>query len=160
MLLGIRRDDIPEVITGVETADVGAGARDFHVANHFGEHRRRADAEVIRNRIRFGLPFKVNARGFRIFRHDWRKIFRLEKFRWRKHVGFLNRSAANDRRALMRIQFAMLLPVLHFRAAAGNRNLALAGLRIRFYGGVAVRADQRLKVFAADFRARLWRTGA
>ncbi len=97
----------------------------------------------------------MNARCFRVFRHDGRKIFGLKKFGRRKHVGFLNRSAARNCRTLVRIEFAVFLSVSHFRAAAGNRNFALARLRVRLYRRMAVRTDLREEVFAAHCRARI-----
>src|SRR5256885_11505536 len=108
LLLGVRRDHVPEIISRIEAANVRARAGNLHVANQFGEHRCRANAKVVRNGVGFGFPFKVNARGLWIFRDDWREIFGLKKFRRRKHVGFLNRSAASNRRTLVRIKFAAL----------------------------------------------------
>ena len=70
-LLGVHRNDVPEIIAGLESGDIDARPRDPGLLHGFREHRRGAYAQYIRNRLGDRFPFKMHCGLFRIL-HDER----------------------------------------------------------------------------------------
>src|ERR1700682_122258 len=90
LLLAVHSRDIPEIIAGVQPADLHAGARDFRLLLQRSEHRRGAHSQLVRNRVLHRFPFKTHRRCLRVFVDDRRKIQRLHE-RWRsEYIRFLN----------------------------------------------------------------------
>src|SRR5260221_398481 len=88
VLLRIRGHHVPEVVARVESGYIRRSPRQLPVLHDAGEHRRRADSNLVAHRALHRLPFEMHWRMFRVRDAHGLQVQGLSQFRRGQAIRF------------------------------------------------------------------------